>query len=50
MHGLTWPTKRGHVAHADVSGKNTKNNQQIVEIKISQEPGRRKTGTKLIYL
>jgi len=18
MHGLTWPTKRGHVAHADV--------------------------------
>ena len=37
-------------AHPNVSGKNTKNNQQIVEIKISQEPGRRKTGTKLIYL
>jgi len=29
MHGLTWPTKRGHVAHAHDSGKKDKNKMNI---------------------
>jgi len=30
MHGLTWPTKRGHVAHADVRcNKNEKNKKPL---------------------
>lgn len=30
MHGLTWPTKRGHIAHATVHPKNIKKTTQVV--------------------
>jgi len=32
LRGLTWPTKRGHVAHANVQRKDKKYNHHIFNV------------------